>query len=493
MNNKMKLFAHSLLFVLSFNSVLAQKFNVRYLSASQTNFSGNVFLYFSKDNKNPKEGSVGIESFPCFRIAVKNIRPNQPVLFDDAAASFPVPLSDLERGEYYVQAVWDKNSGGRAISNSPGNLYNKSVSITITKDRNKVFTITCVEVAPEPVFKETEYSKEIKVQSKLLSAFYGRPATINAAVLLPKEYKEQSQRRFPVLYWVSGYGGDYHRFSGSTNASTPIDTTSCIRVFLDGNCPLGHCVYANSENNGPWGDALTQELIPEIEKIYRCNAARLLTGHSSGGWTVLWLQTHYPEVFTACWSSSPDPVDFRNFQQINLYADSNMFYGKDSALRMTATVAGVIPWATMKLAYQMENVISRGEQMHSFDAVFSQRNNDGNPGKLCNPYTGVIDSITVEHWKNYDISLYLRTKWNQLQSSLKGKIRVSVGDQDNFLLNYAVHLLYEEMKKLNSGFEFAYYPGDHFTVGTAEYGLAGYKFLEQKYNDYLNHLPNPGK
>jgi S-formylglutathione hydrolase FrmB len=486
MNPNVKRVAYSLLFLLSCNSGVAQKFSVSYLSDPKINFTGKVLLYLSKDNKNPKEGMVGIEFFPCYRIALKNIKPGQPVLFDDSAVSYPVPLTDLERGEYYVQAVWDKNSGGRGINNSPGNMYNKPVRVKITKERNRVFDIVCAEIIPDPAFAETESCKEVKVSSKLLSAFYSRPATISAAVFLPKEYNEQPDRKFPVLYWIFGYGGDYHMFSGSRDASPPLDTTPCIRVILDGNCPLGHCVYANSENNGPWGDALTQELIPEIEKKFRCNRARLLTGHSSGGWSVLWLQTHYPEIFTACWSSSPDPVDFRNFQQINLYADKNMFYETDSTLRLTATVAGIIPWASMKLAYQMEYVISRGEQMHSFDAVFGQRNKDGSPRSVCDPYTGIIDSITVEHWKNYDISLYLRKNWDKLQSGLSGKIRVSVGDQDNFLLNYSVHLLDEEMTKLNTGFEFAYYPGDHFTVSSPDYRAAGFRFLEQKYNNFMH-------
>ena len=488
MNPKLKVLACMIVFALACNLVNSQKFNVSYLSDSINSFTGGLFLYLSKDNINPKDGRVGIVSFPCYRISLKNIKPEQDVLIDDAAVSFPVPLSDMEREEYYVQAVWDRNSGGRAINKSPGNLYNKSIKVKLTNDRNQVFAVVCDKVVPEPTFKETDYSKEIRVQSKLLSAFYGKPTTINAAVLLPKEYKDQSQRRFPVLYFVFGYGGDYHFLSGKSAPNVPLDTTPCIRVILDGNCPLGHCVYANSENNGPWGDALTQELIPEIEKIYRCNGARLLTGHSSGGWTVLWLQTHYPEMFTACWSSSPDPVDFRNFQQINLYADKNMFYGKDSTLRLTATLAGGIPWATMKLAYQMENVISRGEQMHSFDAVFSQRNRDGSPRSLCNPSTGIIDSITVEHWKNYDISLYVRTNWDKLQSDLSGKIRISVGEQDNFLLNYSVHLFDEEMKKLNTGFEFGYYPGDHFTVSSPDYSSAGFHFLEQRYYTYMIHL-----
>ena len=121
--------------------------------------------------------------------------------------------------------------------------------------------------------------------------------------------------------------------------------------------------------------------------------------------------------------------------------------------------------------------------MHSFDAVFSIKNNDGSPRRLCNALTGEIDPLTIEHWKNYDISLYVRTNWQQLSPELKGKIRVSVGEQDNFLLNYAVHLFDDEMKKIDAGFVFAYYPGDHFTVSTREYRTAGYQFLEQKYNE----------
>ena len=477
-----------LLCAVFFQTAIGQKFAVSYTpGSSNENFSGKVFLYLSKDSKNPKDGMIGVEKFPCYAISVKNIKPNEKVLFDDAAVSYPVALSDIERGEYNVQAVWDKNLGGRSISSSTGNIYNTSVSVTISKNRSQVFDIMCKEVMKEKPFIETQYIKELKVPSGLLTAFYKRPTSVDAAVLLPKEYYEQPERKFPVLYWVSGYGGDYHSFSGSDIKSQPIDTTPCIRVFLDGNCSLGHSVYANSDNNGPWGDALTQELIPLVEKNYRVNEARLLTGHSSGGWTVLWLQTHYPKIFTACWSSSPDPVDFRSFQQVDLYTDKNIFYGKDSSLRMAGTIAGRFPWISMKNMYAMENVISRGEQMHSFDAVFSTKNSDGTPRTLCNSYTGDIDPVTVEHWKNYDISLYLRTNWDQLKPDLDGKIRVSVGNQDNFLLNYAVHLLEDEMKKLNAKFIFAYYPGDHFTVSSPEYKTSGYQFLQQKYNELMGH------
>ncbi len=464
--------------------VYSQKISASFTTgASNENFSGKVFLYLSKDSKHPKDEMIGVESFPCFSIEVKNVKPGDKVVFNDAAIAYPVALSDIERGEYNAQVVWDRNEGGRSIGNSPGNIYNDAVIVKLTKNTGEMFNITCSNVIKEQTFNETQYVKEMKAPSSLLTSFYKRSTTINAAVLLPKEYYEQPLRKFPVLYWISGYGGDYHNYSGRNDPALPIDTTPCIRVFLDGNCSLGHCVYANSDNNGPWGDALTQELIPLVEKTYRTNKARLLTGHSSGGWTVLWLQTHYPKVFDACWSSSPDPVDFRSFQQVNLYEDKNIFYAKDSSLRAAGTIAGRFPWITMKNMISMEHVIWRGEQMHSFNAVFSKKSSDGTPRSLWNDATGDIDPVTFEHWKNYDISLYVRTNWQQLKPGLEGKIRVSVGEQDNFLLNYAVHLLDDEMKKINAGFVFAYYPGDHFTVSTPEYKTAGYQFLEQKYNE----------
>jgi S-formylglutathione hydrolase FrmB len=488
MNTTFKKIAFTLCLSIWFgSSLLAQKFSVSFTSAaSAINFTGNVFLYLSKDNKEPKDGMVGLEAEAYCTIKVKNIKPGEIVTFNDSALSYPAILSDLERGTYYVQAVWDKNAGGRAIGASPENIYNKAITCKLSKNYQQLFTINCTELIKEESFIETTYIKEVKAPSALLTAFFKKPITLNVAVMLPKNYYEQPEKKFPVLYYVFGYGGDYHRFSGrEKDFSEPLDTTNCIKVILDGNCPLGHSVYANSENNGPIGDALTQELIPLIEKNYRCNGARLLTGHSSGGWTVLWLQTQYPKLFTACWSSSPDPVDFRSFSKVDLYIDKNMFYDKDSTLRSIATVAGHFPWASMKSTYGAEHVIFRGEQMHSFDAVFSQRNSDGSPRTICNEYTGEIDSITVGHWKKYDISLNLKNHWDQLKKDLEGKIRVSVGNQDNFLLNYAVHLMDDETKKLNAGFVFKYYPGDHFTVHNDGYKRAGEKFLEDKYNEFI--------
>lgn len=466
--------------------VHAQTFKISYTSSDNTTFSGKVLLYLSKDNREPKNAQVGMAEFPCFAVDVKNIKPGATITIDDNAVSYPETLSNIERGTYFVQAVWDRNLGGRAIGNSPGNIFSKSMQVTLTKNVKQKFNIICSEVLPQPTFAETQYVKELNVHSALLSDFKKKDISLNAAVALPAEYYSKPDKKFPVLFYVFGYGGDYHRLSGDTSfRSSPINTTPCITVYLDGNCPLGHSVYANSDNNGPWGDALTKELIPALEAKYRCNGARLLRGHSSGGWTVLWLQTQYPSLFAGCWSSSPDPVDFRSFQKVNLYNADNMFYDKDSSLRPVATIAGFFPVATQRLAYGEEHVIYRGEQMHSFDAVFSGRDANGEPERICDATTGAINTQVFEHWKHYDISLNLRTNWSTLKKDLDGKIRITVGDQDNFLLNDAVHMLDGEMKKINANVGFAYYPGDHFTVSTPEYRKDGLTFLEGRYFAWL--------
>ena len=484
---KKVLISLSLLFLTALSS-FSQKLSVSYPdSLLKQPFTGNILVYLSKNNKNPKNGIASLDNSPCARINVKNVKPGAPVIIDDKAIGFPVALSDMERGDYHVQVVWDRNLGGRPISESPGNLYSVPQIIKFTKNYVEVYAIRATRVVPETIFKDTRFARELKVPSALLSKFHHRTMTMNAAVLLPEQYYTEPQRKFPVKFEISGYGGDYHRFSGYAKPAPLLDTTACIVVFLDGSCAQGHSVYANSENNGPWGDALIKELIPALEKTYRSNGARLLYGHSSGGWAVLWLQTHYPKSFAGCWSSSPDPVDFRSFLRINLYEHQNMFYGKDGSLNQIGTVDGAFPWFSMKNNYQMEQVIYRGEQMHSFDAAFSEKGADGQPLRICDYRSGEVDTNVFQHWKNYDISLYLRKNWNTVKNDLDGKVMVSVGNYDNNYLNYAVKLLDAEMQKVNSTFVFAYYNADHFLVELPENMKSGKEFLERRYQKWLEH------
>lgn len=166
---------------------MGQKFTASFTTAGSGDFSGRVLLYLSKESKSPKDDMPGVFSFPCFSIDVKDVKPGQKVVFDDAAVSYPAALSDIERGIYYAQVVWDRNEGGRAIGGSPGNMYNNAIVASITKDRTKSFDIVCSEVIKEASFTETQFVKELKSPSALLTAFYKRATSVNAAVILPKE------------------------------------------------------------------------------------------------------------------------------------------------------------------------------------------------------------------------------------------------------------------------------------------------------------------
>jgi pimeloyl-ACP methyl ester carboxylesterase len=442
-------------------SAYAQRFKVTYdARAFKGPFTGHVILFLSKTNPEPRTTSDS----SCYGMQVEFVAPGQIIAIGNEASYFPVPLTSLERGTYYAQAVWDRDLGGRAIGTSPGNPYNKAVKVELTGDTNQVISLNCNDIIPSMAFRETRYVKELIVPSKLLTRFSGREETVNAAIILPQQYYTEPERKFPIVFMFGGYGGNYHHYSaenGDTMPSIPLNSTPCIKVFLDGDCRLGHSVYANSDNTGPWGDAFTKEFIPALQKQYRSNGALLMKGHSSGGWTVLWLQLRYPKLFAGCNASAPDPVDFRSFVNVNLYDK-----------------------APKKVAPHAEDVLYRGEQDRSFDAVFGPRSDDGRILTLYDAATGAMNTDVLEHWKKYDINIFLQKNWKKLEADLKGKIRISVGNEDTYFLNKSVEKLDEEMKKMNTGIVFAYYPGDHFSVATPAYKKDETKWLEEKYLEW---------
>ena len=482
-----KIYILNILFlILGFHSN-AQIFEVSFTSRLiKEDFSGNVLLYLSKENKSPKDIFVGLELTPVYRVVVKNLKANEIAIFKDDAVSYPVELSNIERGEYYVQAVFDLNLGGANIGASSGNLYSAPIKVNLTKDFDEVFKIEANKVIEPIKFNETEYLKELSVKSKLLSEFHKKDVFVNAAVSLPKEYHDQPDKNYPVIFSVFGFGANYKLHSGYDKFLEQLGEQPTIVVYLDGNCPEGHSTYANSDVNGPWGDALVKEFIPALNEKYRTNSAFLLHGHSSGGWTSLWLQINYPKTFAGAWASAPDQVDFRNYQNKNIYETNNMFYDQEGNLLADVTIAGRFPVISAKDFYKTENVIYRGSQLHSFDAIFGGYDKDKNRIRLVNIPSGEINKKALPLWKRYDLSILLRKNWSDLKENLDGKIRISVGTSDNFHLHHAVKLLDEEMNKLNANIEFEYYPGDHFTVFTEEYKKDGVKFLAQCYENWLN-------
>lgn len=444
----------------------ALKFSVTYPPEAFTGpFTGKVVVYLAQNSRQPKNAPNWFRPEPMYSQPFREVKPGEAMVVDEKSVGFPGKLSDLKPGEYLVQAVVDRNLGGRAIGSSPGNLYSEPVRVLLDPREEKTVSIVCDKVVEERKFRESENVKEVRLESKLLSKFYGRKTTLNATVSLPEEWAKEPERKFPVLYEVPGFGGRHFGAGRTKRAGEPF-----IVVKLDPDCPGGHSVFADSANNGPWGKALTTELIPEIEKKYRGvgkTEARFVTGHSSGGWSSLWLQVAYPEVFGGCWSTSPDPVDFRDFQQIDIYRPGeNMF--KDSAGgRRPLARDGDQPTIFYKDFSDMERPI-RGEQLGSFEYVFSPRGADGEPLRLWNRDTGAINKEVADAWKKYDIGLTLRTQWKTLEPKLRGKIHVYMGDMDTFYLDGAVKLLQQDMKNLKADAVIEIVPGDHGSMMTSE-------------------------
>lgn len=315
---------------------------------------------------------------------------------------------------------------------------------------------------------EIEGIELFQFQSDLLTEFWGRPMFIEAGVVLPPDHDVDSGSS-PVCYSIHGFGGSHRsawtRGKQIRDQMSAGDYPRMIYVFLNAQFSLGHHEFADSVNNGPWGQALTEEMIPALEEKYGAVGeprGRFLTGHSSGGWSSLWLMVTYPEFFAATFSTAPDSVDFRDFTGINVYDYDNAYVDPEGEDIQLVRRNG--EWA-MSIKGYVEREASRksyGGQFQSFDAVFSPRGEDGRPQEMFDRETGEIDREVANAWKKYDIAMILRDNWETLGPKLKGKIRIYIGTQDTFRLEGAVKLLKHDLEALDSDAEILMVEGrDH--------------------------------
>src|ERR1043166_1441091 len=291
-------------------------------------FTGRVFLIAARSPINGAAPNQGwFKPFPFFAQDVRDWRPDEPLTFKPQHA-FPMTFDKLPDEKFYLQAVIDRDQGGQSCLTAPGNLYSKAIALDPKASPDGPLKFVIDQVVPERSFKETDRVKLVDIPSKLLSDFHKKPMRLRAGVALPKSYAIEPERKYPVIYEIPGFGGNHFGAHAPRN-TTDVAGVEMLHVMLDPNCRTGHHVFADSANNGPYGQALVDELIPHIEAKFRAVAkpsGRFLTGHSSGGWSSLWLQVTYPTFFGGVWSTAPDPVDFRDFQRIDLYAaKANMF------------------------------------------------------------------------------------------------------------------------------------------------------------------------
>lgn len=420
--------------------------------------------------RTPKEPRFGPDWFhpePFFAVEAKDWKPGEPLRLGAGVSGFPGPIRDLKPGEYRAQAVLRLNPDTHKLGDGEGNAYGPVVLVKIgpkseSADPTKLEIDTVV--APR-AFPETERLRLVEFESPILSAFYHRSIKQRAAVILPASDPKTPRG---TLYIIPGFGGDHFMAAGMIRDRRLDFGTELIRVVLDPDCGTGHHVFADSAFNGPRGQALVEELIPRIEESFPAIAkpqARFLNGHSSGGWSSLWLQITYPDVFGGVWSISPDPVDFRDFQRINLYEPGeNMFRDRDGNPRPIARM-GKRPFLFYESFSKMEDVIGDGGQLHSFEAVFSPLGNDGRPRPLYDRVTGDVDPETAKAWEAHDIRLVLERGWKTLAPKLTGKIHVVMGELDTFYLEGAARRLQESLARLGGDAVIEIVPNrDHSTI-----------------------------
>jgi hypothetical protein len=436
--------------------------------------SGRLFVVMSpKSQPEPRLtiGETGMDASPVFARDIGNFAPGVTGTIDETCAAFPIDsLAHLPAGDYFVQALFDSNVDLKSV-NAPGNLYSKPTKVHLDPAYGTAAKVELTEkVPPEQSPPNTEYVKYVKIQSNLLTKFHGRPIYLRAGVILPRGFDTEPAKRYPLRVHIGGYGSRFTNVQrvmgeGSTFRSTWLadGTPQMVFLHLDGDGPFGDCYQVNSDNNGPYGDAITQELIPYVEQKFRCVGqpwARVLDGGSTGGWVSLALQIFYPDFFNGTWSGFPDGVDFRAFQLINIYEDRNAYVNRQGFERPSARDLNGEVRFTIRHECQMENVMGlrdsytmSGEQWGAWNATYGPRGADGRPAPLWDPKTGRINRDLVEHWQKYDLRMVLERNWKTLGPKLRGKLTIWVGEADDYFLNNAVHLLDTFLAKADPPYE----------------------------------------
>ena len=473
-----------------------QRFEVSFPSeVHEGALTGRIYVMISRTAEREPRLQIGRTGVPFFGRDVENLLPGEPGIIDATDLGTPVAsLRDIPSGEYYVQAfvnvysefrradghiVWmhDDRWEGQHWNRSPGNLYSAVERVQLDPEADTVIALSAENVIqPVVVPPDTEWVRRFKFQSSLLTEFWGRPVYLGATVLLPRDY-DSSTISYPVNY-IQGHfslnapnrfqiGDDLYR------EWIRDDFPRIILVTFQHPNPYFDDSYAvNSVNLGPYGDAILQELIPEIEKRFRILAqpyARVLSGGSTGGWESLALQIFHPDFFGGTWSYCPDPVTFTDVEGINIYEDVNAFYKQHEWRRVptanTREITGEIRLTSrQRNHFELVNGTKgrSGEQLDIWSAVFGPIGDDGYFEPLFDKRTGEINSAVAEYWRdNYDLLHYLRQNWAEVGQKLVDKLHIYTGTMDNFYLNNSTRDLELWMKTTeNPHYEGVFMYGD---------------------------------
>jgi S-formylglutathione hydrolase FrmB len=408
---------------------------------------------------------------------VHNLTSQQPVHLDPDELVYPDAFCKAPGGNYKIRAVLDVDHNfAYSDDASDGDLLGIIADQKFDPAADQTIAVTLVERKTSPPLQLPPRSELFDFESPLLSRFWGRSIHIRGAVVLPPGYSS-GKDRYPTVYLNHGFSGDLNSMLQRTapNLNRLMDDKKIpemIWVLLVQASPTGTHEFAESVNNGPWGQALTTELIPYLEKQYRMDAkpsGRLLTGHSSGGWASLWIQVSHPDFFGGTWPTSPDTSDFRTFAaqvDITKRPPPNFYRTDDGSLRMFIRMGGKDVQSMQDLAQQERVLGEYGGQLASFDWVFGPRGKDGRPMPLFDRDTGAVDPLVAAYWEqHYDIANILRKNWKTIGPSLNGKIHLTVGTADTFHLDEPARLLQQTIQNLGGKASFTYLEGrSHFDL-----------------------------
>lgn len=494
--------------------LLAQTFRVSIDPAlNQPELDGRLLLLLSKNsNAEPRfQVNDALQTQLVFGMDVNQWKAGTTQLMDVQAYGYPVErLKDVPAGDYYIQVLLHKyetfhlktgqtvklpmdRGEGQQWNLAPGNIYSGPVKIHFDPNTSNEIALNISQVIP-PVKppQDTKYIKHIRIQSKMLTEFWGRPMFIGANILLPEGFDEHPNVKYPLAIFHGHFPADLEGFSPTPpDPNLKPDTSErfhlvgynkivqqeaydfykqwtglafprVLVIEIQHANPYYDDSYAvNSANLGPYGDAITYELIPEIEKRFRGIGkgwARFMYGGSTGGWEVLAAQVFYPNEYNGCYAACPDPVDFHHYTTFNIYKDKNAYY-PESDFKKTPRPAerdylGHVS-ATIKEVNQRELALGNrsrsGGQFDIWEAVFSPMDKDGYPQRIFDKNTGAIDTAVAAYWRNnFDLTQIIMRDWGKIGNSLKGKIHIYVGDMDTYYLNNAVYSAEDMLKKLSN-------------------------------------------
>jgi hypothetical protein len=496
------------------------RFSVRLPASMSTAVDGRLLLIVSRlDGAEPRfQVSDGAAGQPVFGIDVDEWTGNKAAVIDETVLGFPLDsIGQIPAGTYTVQALlhryetFNRGDGhrvrmpmdrgeGQQWAQAPGNLFSTPKKVTFDPKKGGTIDLTLDQVIPpiEPA-KDSKYIKHERIQSALLTKFWGRPMHLGANVLLPEGWETHPEARYPLFIY---HGHFPHTFEGfreePPNPNLKPDYSSRFRlegynriqeqyahqfykdwtgpgfpraivIEIQHPTPFYDDSYAvNSANSGPYGDAIVNELLPYIEKKYRAIGqgwSRFMYGGSTGGWEAMADQVFYPDVFNGAYIACPDPIDFRAYTVIDLYKDKNAYFLDDTWKKTPRPglrdYLGHIS-STVEELNRLELVLGTktrsGQQFDVWESTFSPVGPDGYPARIWDKRKGVIDKKVAEYWReHYDLSAILRRDWDKgLGKKLEGKLHIYVGDMDNYFLNNAVYLVEEFLESTKN----PYYNGE---------------------------------